>query len=131
LQVVQQLFLVCLGGAFGAAARWQLGAAIFHRTQDWNFPVGTFTVNVLGCFLAGILLGVAARFDAFSSDVRLFLFTGVLGGFTTFSAFGIETVALLRRESYTTALLYVLLSVTGGVVALWLGVISVRGNLSS
>ena len=74
-----------------------------------------------GCLVAGLLAGLIVKHDAFSADARLFLFTGLLGGFTTFSAFGLETVYLLQRHEPHMALLNVALSTLAGVLVLWLG----------
>ena len=120
------LLLVGLGGAFGAIARFKLSGVILHHTISWRFPAGTFTVNVLGCLIAGVLAGLITKHSLFSAETRLFLFTGVLGGFTTFSAFGIETVDLLRRGEFTVAASYVGLSVAAGLLALWIALASVR-----
>jgi CrcB protein len=117
---MRQLLLVGIGGACGAIARWKLGGVVLHHSQDWRFPLSTFVVNVLGCLVAGILAGLMVKQDLFSPDTRLFLFTGLLGGFTTFSAFGLETVYLLRQRHYHVGLAYVLCSVVAGVVGLWL-----------
>ena len=114
-----QLLLVGLGGALGAVARWKLGGLVLHHTPDWRFPLGTFLVNLTGCLAAGALAGLVTRLNWFSPDARLFLFTGLLGGFTTFSAFGVETVHLLRRADYAVALAYVALSITCALAALW------------
>jgi len=116
-----QLLLVGLGGCLGAVARYKLGGLVLHHTLAWRFPLGTFLVNVLGCLVAGVIAGAVERRDLFSADARVFLFAGVLGGFTTFSAFGVETVFLLRRGHAGVALAYVALSVVGGLAALWLG----------
>jgi CrcB protein len=115
------LVLIFLGSGLGAIARYKLGGVVLHHTADWRFPMGTFLVNILGCLIAGILAGAIERQGLFSTDTRLFLFTGILGGFTTFSAFGLETVVLLRRGDVGVALAYVGLSVLCGVIALWLG----------
>jgi len=111
--------LVSLGGAIGAAARWKLGGLVLHNTAEWRFPLSTFVVNVLGCLVAGALAGLVIKLDMFSADTRLFLFTGVLGGFTTFSAFGVESAYLLRRSEYGVAFWYMSLSVLVGVAGLW------------
>jgi CrcB protein len=113
--------LVALGGALGSLARYRMSAWLLHHAIDWKFPVGTFAVNVVGCLVAGILAGLAERHDLFSADVRLLLFTGLLGGFTTFSAFGLETMFLIRRGDVLIALLNISLSVVLGMLALWLG----------
>ncbi len=130
--VMKQVLLVALGGGLGAVARYKLGGFILHRSSDWLFPLGTFLVNVLGCLIAGVLAGLVERQEWFSTDGRLFLFTGVLGGFTTFSAFGLETVYLLRRGETAIALLYAVTSVLFGLATFWIGlsVIPHRQKLS-
>lgn len=94
---------------------------MLHHTIDWRFPLGTFLVNVFGCLVIGVLAGLAVKDDFFSSGARLFLFTGVTGGFTTFSAFGPETFYLLRRAEFLVAGSYVLFSIVAGLFALWGG----------
>jgi CrcB protein len=113
--------LVALGGAIGSVARYKLSGLVLHHTVDWRFPAGTFAVNVLGCLAAGILAGLAEKHDMLSADARLLLFTGLLGGFTTFSAFGVETVHLLKRGEIGVASANVVLSIAAGLFALWLG----------
>lgn len=122
---MRQLILVGLGGCLGAVARYKLTGLVLHHWADWRFPLGTFLVNVAGCLIAGLLAGVAERHGLFSADARVFLFAGVLGGFTTFSAFGLETVDLLRRGEVAVAFAYVALSVLCGVAILWLGMMAV------
>jgi fluoride exporter len=121
---MKQIALVALGGCIGSVVRYKLGAWILHHhSLDWRFPLGTFAVNVLGCLVAGILAGLVERQDMFTADTRIFLFTGCLGGFTTFSAFGIETVFLLRRGELWIALAYSLSSVFCGIALLWVGMV--------
>jgi CrcB protein len=118
---MKALLLVALGGALGSVARFKLSGYVLHHTIDWRFPAGTFAVNVIGCLAAGILAGLAEKHDMFSADTRLLLFTGILGGFTTFSAFGLETMFLLKRGDVLIAAANVILSVLAGLLALWLG----------
>jgi CrcB protein len=113
--------LVALGGAIGSVARYALSGYVLRHTLDWRFPAGTFTVNVVGCLVAGVLAGLAEKHDVLSPDARLLLFTGLLGGFTTFSAFGLETMHLVKRGDLATASANVALSVLAGLVALWIG----------
>lgn len=113
--------LVALGGAIGSVARYKLSGLVLHHTVDWRFPAGTFAVNVLGCLAAGILAGLAEKHDMLSADARRLVFTGLLGGFTTFSAFGVETVHLLKRGEIGVASANVVLSIAAGLFALWLG----------
>jgi len=118
---MKAILLVALGGAIGSVARFKLSGLILHHAIDWRFPVGTFTVNVLGCLVAGVLAGLAEMHDMFAPETRLLLFTGLLGGFTTFSAFGLETMFLLKKGEVLIASANVLLSVAAGLAALWLG----------
>ena len=118
---MKAILLVALGGAIGSVARFKLSGLVLHHAIDWRFPAGTFAVNVIGCLIAGILAALAERHSFFDADMRLLLFTGLLGGFTTFSAFGLETVHLLKRGDVGVALANVLLSVACGLAALWLG----------
>lgn len=115
------ILLVALGGAIGSVARYKLSGLVLHHTIDWRFPAGTFVVNVVGCLIAGILAGLAEKHDLLSADARLLLFTGVLGGFTTFSAFGLETMYLLKRGEVAIAAANIIVSVIAGLLALWLG----------
>jgi CrcB protein len=107
-----QLFIVMAGGAIGAGARFLVGRALASAA----FPYATLAVNVAGGLLMGLLAGAVARGTA-GEGLRLFLGVGVLGGFTTFSAFSLDAVALFQRGAMTAALLYVLLSVAGSIAA--------------
>lgn len=118
---MKAIALVALGGALGSVARYKLSGLVLHHTIDWRFPAGTFTVNVLGCLVAGVLAGLAEKHDLLSADARILLFTGLLGGFTTFSAFGLETLFLLKRGELAIAAANVVISVLAGLFALWLG----------
>jgi CrcB protein len=117
-----KMLLVAAGGAVGSMARYQIGAWVLARTESWAFPLGTFIVNVLGCLIAGALIGVAEYRNFLTLETRLLVFTGFLGGFTTFSAFGVETVALIERGQYGVATGYVLASVACGIGALFAAV---------
>lgn len=119
-----QLLLVMAGGAVGAAARhlvgrWALGAF------GPGFPAGTLTVNLAGGLAMGALAGLLARVGG-SENARLLLGVGVLGGFTTFSAFSLDLVLMLERGAWGVALGYALLSVVGAVLALFAGLSLVR-----
>ena len=85
------------------------------------FPYGTLAVNVIGCLLIGVLAGLAATRNIIGVDTRAFLVVGVLGGFTTYSAFGLETVELIRRGDFFVGLSNVALQVTLGLAAVWAG----------
>jgi fluoride exporter len=116
---MQAALLVALGGAVGAVLRYKVGAFVLHQAGTTQFPYGTFTVNVLGCLIAGLLAGLGEHVEFLTADVRLLVFTGFLGGFTTFSAFGVETIALLERGEWAVGAAYVVLSVLCGLAALW------------
>ena len=118
---MKQALIVGLGGFVGSIARYKIGGVILHHSASWRFPLSTFAINVAGCFLIGTLAALVEHRDYFSADTRLFLFTGLLGGFTTFSAFGYEGVFLLRRGEVAIAALYAALSVICGFAAVWLG----------
>jgi CrcB protein len=111
----KQILIVALGGAVGSVARYEFGGFALHHTQSWDFPVSTFSVNIIGCFVIGLLAALVEHHDLFSPSVRLLLFTGLLGGFTTFSALGYESVFLLRRGLLSIATGYVLSSVLCGL----------------
>ena len=93
---MKQMFIVGLGGFIGSIGRYKLGGLVLHHSADWRFPLSTFVVNIVGCLVIGLLSGLAEKHDLFSADARLLLFPGILGGFTTFSAFSLETLHLLR-----------------------------------
>lgn len=118
---MKQALIVGLGGFIGSIARYKLGGLILQHTVEWRFPLPTFAVNVAGCFIIGALGAFAERRDFFSPDARLFFFTGILGGFTTFSAFGLESANLLRRGEWLVCLSYAVLSVICGFAAVLLG----------
>ena len=118
---MKDVLLVGLGGFIGSVARFKLGGLIFHLTAQGRFPYSTFAINVAGCLLIGILAGLAERYELFGPGTRLFLFTGLLGGFTTFSAFGLDAMYLVRRGELWTATLYAGASVVLGIAAVWLG----------
>jgi CrcB protein len=115
------ILLVGLGGFAGSVARYKLGGLVLHLTAQERFPWSTFAINVAGCLLAGVLAGLAEEYDLFGPDTRLLVFTGLLGGFTTFSAFGLDALFLLRRGEIATALLYAGGSVVVGLAAAWVG----------
>ena len=119
------LLLVMLGGALGAGARHLFGRAALALFGP-PFPWGTLGVNLLGCLLMGLLAGGLARVGG-DESARLLLGVGVLGGFTTFSAFSLDTVLLIERGAVGLAILYVAASVLGSVGALFVGLRLTRG----
>lgn len=117
--------IVFLGGGLGAAARHGVNL-LFARMVGFTFPFGTLTINFLGSFLMGAIIGYLAVKGALPQHGRLFLATGVLGGFTTFSTFSLETVLLYERGQHIAASLYVMSSVGLGVAGLYAGVMLLR-----
>jgi CrcB protein len=114
------LFLVMVGGAIGAGFRYHIGTVAF-RNLGPGLPYGTWIVNLLGGLLMGVLAGVIARTPVEGEPLRLFLGVGVLGGFTTFSAFSLETFNMLSRGEYLMASAYAVSSVAGSVLMLVFG----------
>ncbi|MHA1524507.1 MAG: fluoride efflux transporter CrcB [Alphaproteobacteria bacterium] len=117
---MNHLLVVALGGAIGAAGRHLVGMSAL-RLFGPNFPWGTFTVNITGAFLMGVLIETLALKGSVSQEVRLFLATGVLGGFTTFSAFSLDVVLLFDRKGAGLAALYAGASVVLSLLALFAG----------
>lgn len=119
---LKQLVIVAIGGAVGSMMRYKAGGFALHHTHTWNFPVSTFSVNLAGCLAIGVLAALVEHHDLFSASTRLFLFTGLLGGFTTFSAFGYESAFLLRRGLLQVMIGYMSLSIVGGLAAVLAGI---------
>ena len=114
--------LVGVGGALGAIARHGLNHVIHQRMLSTTFPLGIFVINVSGSLLIGLLAGAitSGRMHV-SHDTRTFLIVGLLGGFTTFSSFSLDTVALVRTGHSAQALINVVGQVTLSLVAAWAG----------
>lgn len=109
-----------LGGAIGASGRYLVGL-LAVRLFGLGFPYGTFIVNIIGALLMGVLIeALALRFQG-SSELRTLLATGVLGGFTTFSAFSLEVANMIERDQWSVALFYACASVIFSVAALFAG----------
>ncbi|MEM6908908.1 MAG: fluoride efflux transporter CrcB [Pseudomonadota bacterium] len=129
--LLASIYVGC-GGALGAVARYQLGRAITHWLGPVNseaFPWATLTVNVLGCLVMGLVFAALGRFGAGSEAVRLLIGVGLLGGFTTFSAFSLELLLLAERGALGAAFGYAALSVLAGVAALYCGLLIARAAL--
>ena len=115
------LLLVGVGGFVGSICRYLLAGIVQQVLHGSTFPYGTMVVNIVGCFAIGCLNGLAEARQMFSPELRIFLLIGLLGGFTTFSAFGYETLALLRDSQIGAALANVLVQVVAGLLCVWLG----------
>ena len=114
---MQKFLLAGLGGFLGSAARYGIGMALVRASAGVTFPLTTLAVNVTGSFLIGLLLAGVRMTD----DVRVFLVIGVLGGFTTFSSFSMDTLQLWRETGAARAGLNVLLNVALCLCAVWIG----------
>jgi len=117
-------FWVAIGGAVGSVARYALGGAVSERFGS-SFPIGTLVVNVLGSFIIGVLAALTIPEGKMSSETRAFtvqfLMVGICGGFTTFSSFSRETLALIQDRQWLYAGGNILLSVVLCMIAVWLG----------
>ena len=116
-----QILLVGAGGFIGSSLRFVISSWAQRSSFVAGFPLGTLVVNVIGCLLIGVLVGIADHRHLLEPGQRLFLAVGVLGGFTTFSAFAIETVSLLQSADIARAVMNVFAQITLGCVAALLG----------
>lgn len=113
---------IAAGGALGSLARHALNHVVHTQWLSTRFPAGTAAVNITGCFVIGVLAGlVASERLALTPHWREFIFVGLLGGFTTFSTFGLDTFLLARTHSPGMALANVAAHVAGGLLAVWAG----------
>ena len=112
---------VALGGALGSVSRYLLGAWTQTFSKSIDFPYGTLAVNLIGCFVIGFLSQLVETRGAFMPESRAFIFIGLLGGFTTFSAFGNDTINLLRDGETFNALANVGANVILGLALVWFG----------
>jgi len=121
--------IVATGGALGAVGRYYVGVAAAALIGA-GYPWGTLTVNVLGCFTAGVLIETMALVWHGTTELQALLIVGFLGGFTTFSAFSVETILMMERGDIGAAVLYVLVTVALSVGAMAAGLHAMRGVLT-
>lgn len=122
-------FFVFLGGGVGSLTRYLLSLWV-GSLWDGTFPLGTFLINIIGCFFIGFLGGFSERTPV-DPQVRLLLQTGFLGGFTTFSSFGLETMQLVRKGAHPEAFAYVIGSNLVGIAMVFAGYFAAKGLLGS
>ena len=116
-----RLLIVGIGGFLGTVFRFMLVEWVHKILNNPWYPYGTFAVNILGCLLTGFFGGLAENKGLLGSEMRLFFLIGILGGFTTFSAFGYETLALFRDAQMLAAMMNITLHVVLGIGAVFLG----------
>ena len=121
-----RVFLVGAGGFLGSILRYAVGGWVHNLSNNTWFPYGTLVVNSVGCLLIGFLSGLAENRSVFGPEVRLFLFIGVLGGFTTFSSFAYETFSLARDTENLAAAVNIIAQLILGLVGVWFGSVLAR-----
>ena len=122
---MKNLLLIGLGGFIGSIARFLVSK--LNNRVDWlSIPIGTLTVNVIGSFLIGFLIGISEKSPILTVELRMFLMVGLAGGFTTFSSFSGENLMLMRNGQFLPLFLYTGLSILLGFAAVYLGYISTK-----
>ncbi len=113
---MQKLLIIGAGGFIGAVFRYLVSGYVQRLSRSIDFPYGTLSVNLIGCFLIGVMSRMDEIRSIFSPEIRFLVFTGMLGAFTTFSTFGNETVNLINDKNYFYAILNVFASVASGLL---------------
>lgn len=121
-----KILLIGLGGGLGAISRYLVVVGVQGLLGGLIFPFGTFVVNMTGCLIIGFLAAMAESRGLFTGDLRAFVFVGILGGYTTFSSFGYETVQLLRDGEVMYASLNAVGQLVLGITCVWLGSLLAR-----
>ena len=119
--MIRNLLIVGLGGAVGSMLRYAV-QKFFQAQAAAAFPTGTLLVNIAGCFLIGILWSLVSRSLTWNDEMKLLLMTGFCGGFTTFSAFTLEGIGLLKENRTVLFVIYLTASVVGGLLATFIGI---------
>jgi len=122
--MIKNLLLVGLGGSIGSMVRY----AVSLLTNSKLFPYATLSVNIIGSFIIGIVFALSIKEAGLSNNWRLFLATGICGGFTTFSAFSLENMGLLQSGRIGIALTYIIISIVLGIAATFLGYLLIIKN---
>lgn len=122
--MIKVLIIGC-GGFIGAVLRYVVSGVIQNLSQSASFPFGTLGVNLIGCYLIGLVVYLAEAHNVFSTEMRLFLLIGILGAFTTYSTFGNETFEFLHTREALLAISNIVLHVILGLLAVWLGRVTV------
>ena len=123
--MVRSLILIGIGSCIGGISRY-LTQQYVQKYYPSSIPLGTLSVNIIGCFLIGIIYALADRGTILSPAIRLFLATGFCGGYTTFSSFAFENVSLMREGDFFYTGLYIMLSIVIGFAAVYLGILFIK-----
>lgn len=121
METVLKLCIIGAGGFIGAVLRYLVSGFVQYRSESIVFPFGTMAVNLIGCFIIGLLTFLVESRSIFSPETRMFLLVGLLGSFTTFSTFGNETFGLMRDNRLDLAAINAGVQVVAGVGMVWLG----------
>ncbi|HQZ13728.1 MAG TPA: fluoride efflux transporter CrcB [Devosia sp.] len=128
---MQAYLLVGIGGAIGAMARYGAGVLVGHLWRQ-PFPLATLLINVVGSLAMGLLVGWFVRvLPPSQNEIRLFVAVGILGGFTTFSSFSLDAIALFERGDFWQAAVYIGVSVVASILALWIGLVMMRTGVAA
>jgi CrcB protein len=119
--MIKQLILVGVGGGVGSIFRYLASLVVNKYFYPVHFPLATFVVNITGCLLIGLFIGLSIRYELFDKELKLLFVTGFCGGYTTFSAFSSENLRLLEMQNHYILFTYIIGSILIGLLAVWLG----------
>jgi CrcB protein len=123
--MIKNVIIIGFGGFLGTISRY-LSTVYVHKWISISFPLGTFLVNIVGCFLIGIFFGISEKSEIMSTDLRLFLTIGFCGGFTTFSTFASDNIMMLKDQQFLYMALYTIGSVALGILMVYLGQLLIK-----